>query len=156
MKAIILIVSLFVFSGAYSQEKILRLSNPETGKETVFKQNESVKIKTVDGNKIKGKLTIAADNRILINNNPVPVSHIEKIKRHPVALSVVVSAGLFLIGAYTVLGGTLILAWSGDTIGALLIHAGVASFATGIFLPNLYPHSVGKNASTIKIETLYE
>lgn len=156
MKAILLVVGLLIVSGAFSQEKILRLSNPETGKESVFKQNESIKIKTVQGEKIKGNLSIADDNQIMINNIPVPVSTIEKIKRHPVALNVVVTAGLFLIGAYTVFGGWLILAWSGEAIGALLVHAGAASFATGIILPNLYPHTVGENASVIKIETLHE
>ena len=157
MKALsFLVVCILVAASAFSQEKILRLSNAETGKETVFNQNESVKIKTVQGEKIKGELTIAYDNQIMINNIPVPVSAIEKIKRHPVALNVLVTASLFLIGAYTVFGGWLILAWSGEGIGALLIHAGAASFVTGIILPNLYPHTVGENASVLKIETLHE
>jgi hypothetical protein len=152
---LLLVVGLLVVSGAFSQEKVLSISNAETGKESVFKQNESIKIKTVEGDKIKGNLSITDENQIMINQILVPVSSIEKIKRHPVALNILVSAGLFLIGAYTVFGGWLILAWSGEGIGALLIHTGVASFATGIFLPNIY-HTVGKNASILKIETLYE
>jgi len=64
-----------------------------------------VKVKTLHGGKIKGKLFIADENQIMIKNILIPVSNIEKIKRNPLALNVLVSGTLFIIGGYGVLGG---------------------------------------------------
>ncbi len=157
MKALsFLVVCFFVAASAFSQEKVLSISNAETGKVTVIKQNERVKIKTVQGEKMKGNLFIADDNQVMINNISIPISTIEKIKRHPLVLNILVSGTLFVFGAYAVFGGWLILAWSGEGIGAIILHSGAAFITTGIIFPNLYPNTVAENASNIKVETLPE
>jgi hypothetical protein len=156
MKAIFLAVCLLVAASTFSQEKILSITNAETGKVTVFNQNERVKIKTIQGDKIKGNLLITDDNQIMIKDILVPVSNIEKIKRHPLLMNIFVSGTLFIFGAYAIFGGWLILAWSGDAIGAIILHTGAAFIATGIIAPNLFPNLVEKNASNIKVETVLQ
>ena len=156
MKALLLAGCLLVVFSAFSQEKVLSISNAETGKVTVFKQNERVKIKTLQGGKIKGTLFIADDNQIMIKNILVPISNIEKIKRNPLVLNILVSGTLFIIGGYGVLGGLVVLAWSGEALGAILLLTGAASITAGILSPNFLPNTVIGSNSNIKVETLHE
>jgi hypothetical protein len=156
MKALLLAVCFLVVFSAFSQEKVLSISNSETGKVTVFKQNERVKIKTLQGGKIKGTLFIADDNQIMIKNILVPISNIEKIKRNPLVLNILVSGTLFFIGGYGVLGGLVVLAWSGEALGAILLITGAASITAGILSPNFLPNTVIGSNSNIKVETLLQ
>ncbi|MEE4285096.1 MAG: hypothetical protein V2I31_03070 [Mariniphaga sp.] len=156
MKAFLLAVCFLVVFSAFSQEKVLSISNSETGKVTVFKQNERVKIKTLQGGKIKGTLFIADDNQIMIKNILVPISNIEKIKRNPLVLNILVSGTLFFIGGYGVLGGLVVLAWSGEALGAILLITGAASITAGILSPNFLPNTVIGSNSNIKVETLLQ
>jgi hypothetical protein len=156
MKALLLAVCFLVVFSAFSQEKVLSISNSETGKVTVFKQNERVKIKTLQGGKIKGTLFIADDNQIMIKNILVPISNIEKIKRNPLVLNILVSGTLFIIGGYGVLGGLVVLAWSGEALGAILLITGAASITAGILSPNFLPNTVIGSNSNIKVKTLLQ
>lgn len=156
MKALLLAGFFLVVFSAFSQEKVLSISNSETGKVTVFKQNERVKVKTLHGGKIKGKLFIADENQIMIKNILIPVSNIEKIKRNPLVLNVLVSGTFFIIGAYGVLGGLVVLAWSGEALGAILLLTGAASITAGILSPNFLPNTVIGSNSNIKVETLLQ
>jgi hypothetical protein len=156
MKALLLAACFLVVFSAFSQEKVLSISNSETGKVTVFKQNERVKIKTLQGGKIKGTLFIADDNQIMIKNILVPISNIEKIKRNPLVLNILVSGTLFIIGGYGVLGGLVVLAWSGEALGAILLITGAASITAGILSPNFLPNTVIGSNSNIKVETLLQ
>ncbi len=115
-----------------------------------------MKIKTLQGGKIKGTLFIADDNQIMINNILIPISTIEKIKRNPLVLNILVSGTFFIIGGYAVLGGLVVLALSGEALGAIILHSGAAFITSGIIFPNLYPNTVAENASNIKVETLPE
>ena len=71
-------------------------------------------------------------------------------------MNILVSGTLFIFGAYAVFGGWLILAWSGEGIGAIILHTGAAFIATGIIFPNLFPNIVEENASNIRVGTLRE
>lgn len=154
MKALLLVVCFFVVTNVFSQEKFLSISNTETGKVSVFKQNERVKVKTQQGGKIKGNLLIVDENQIMIKNILIPISNVEKIKHNPLVLNVLISGTFFIIGAYGVLGGLVILAWSGEALGAIALITGAASITAGILSPNFLPNTVIGNNSNITVGTV--
>ena len=153
MKSMLLVICVMLVTNVFSQEKFLSISNNETGKVSVFKQNERVRVKTMQGGKIKGNLFITDDNQIMIKNIMIPLTSIERIKRNPLALNILVSGTLFIIGAYGVLGGLVVLAWSGEIIGAIALITGTASITAGILSPNFLPATYVNHTSTIKIGT---
>lgn len=154
MKSMLLVICVLLVTNVFSQEKFLSISNNETGKVSVFKQNERVRVKTLQGGKIKGNLFITDDNQVMIKNILIPITSIERIKRNPLALNILVSGTLFIIGVYGVLGGLVVLAWSGETIGAIALITGAASITAGILSPNFLPNKVIGNNSNIKVGTI--
>ena len=157
MKAMLLVIVLLIATSAFSQEKYLSISNSKTGNETVFKQNQSIRIKTIQGGKVNGKLQILDDERIMVGKIMVPILNIEKIKQNPLILNILVSGTLFIIGVYGVLGGLVFLAWNGEVIGAIaLIAGGVATFTARILSPNFLPAVKIPGNNTIKVKTLME
>ncbi|HKI90471.1 MAG TPA: hypothetical protein VKA38_15705 [Draconibacterium sp.] len=157
MKAMFLIIALIIATSAFSQEKYLSISDSSTGKETVFKQNQRIRIKTIQGGKVNGKLQIVDDKQIMVGNMVVPILNIEKIKHNPLLLNVLVSGTLFILGVYGVLGGLVFLAWNGEVIGAIALFAGgVATFTAGILSPNFLPAAKILGNNKIKVKTLME
>jgi hypothetical protein len=133
------------------------ISNSKTGKETVFKQNQRIRIKTIQGGKVNGKLQILDDERIMVGKIMVPILNIEKIKYNPFILNILVSGTLFIIGVYGVLGGLVFLAWNGEVIGAIALFAGgVGTITAGVLSPNFLPAVKIPGNNTIKVETLME
>ncbi|MBT3386234.1 MAG: hypothetical protein HN778_14610 [Prolixibacteraceae bacterium] len=156
MKSLFWVIAFFVTTNVYSQEKSLSISNIETGKVSVFKQNERVRVKTLQGGKIRGNLFIMDDNQIMIKNIIIPISNIERIKPNPLILNILISGSLFIIGAYGVLGGLVVLAYYGELWAAGIILGGAGSFVGGILSPNFLPAIIINNTSTIKVETMLE
>ena len=108
--------------------------NQTSKKEVVIKENRRIKIKTKDGQKISGRFKIE-NNSILINNQLIPLSDIEGIKRNPLLTTALTSGFFIFTGALTVGFGTIIGAFV-NTRGFLLAIPGAAMIFTGIKSPN--------------------
>lgn len=99
MKLTLLLSICLLFVGTlFSQEKALKITNPSSDKEVVIKENKSIRIKITDGRKFSGRFTIRDANTIVIKNIPFKLSEIEKIKRHPLVMKVLISGVSFYIG----------------------------------------------------------
>ncbi len=153
----LLAVVLLFATSTFSQEKYLSILNSDSGKEMVFKQNQRIRIKTIQGGKVNGKLQIVDDEQIMVGNMVVPIINIEKIKRNPLLLNVLVSGTLFIIGIYGVLAGLVYIAWTGEVIGAIALFAGgVATFIAGILSPDFLPAAKVHGNNKIQVKTVME
>jgi hypothetical protein len=152
MKTMLLAIGLLIATSAISQEKYLSITNLETGKEKVFKQNHRVKIKTLQGGKLKGNLLITDENQVMISNINIPLSNIERIKRNPLALNILVSGTLIYFGVFGVIGGIAVTLWSGTVAGLLLIIPGAGLIYGGLLSPNFLPaiKTTGNNKIIVK------
>ena len=153
MKAVLFIIALVVSIGAFSQEKHLSILNSTTGKEKVFKQNQRVRIKTVQGGKIKGNLLIVDENQIMVKNIMIPIASIERIKPNPIVMNVLVSGTLFIIGGYGILGGLVVLAWTGSGIGYVALLTGATSITGGVLSPNVLKATTVNSTTKISVAT---
>lgn len=151
-----MVIAFFVATNIYSQDKYLSISNAGSDKISVFKENKRVRVRTIQGGKINGKLQIIDDNQIMIGKVIVPISSIAKIKQNPVLLNVIVSGTLLVIGVAGVVGGLVILAWSVEAFAAIPILLGAGSFTGGILSPNILKGTKILNSTTIKVGTVME
>ncbi|NQU51799.1 MAG: hypothetical protein HQ522_04605 [Bacteroidetes bacterium] len=156
MKTILFAIVFFMATNVNSQEKYLSITNSESGKVSVFKENKRIRVKTINGGKLSGKLKIMDNDEVMIKNVIVPITSIARIKNNPLVLNVLVSGSLFIIGGYGVIGGLVVIAWSGSAIGAIPILIGAGSFAAGILSPNFLPATNIYKNTNIKVVDLIE
>ena len=154
MKLLLVVVAFFVFTNVNAQDKFLRISNQESNKSSVFKENKRVRVKTIQGGKLNGKLQIVNNQEVMIGKVIIPFSSIKKIKHNPLVANIFISGTLLIIGAYGVLGGLVILAWSGDVIGAAAIGIGAGFGTAGILSPNILRATNIDNQTNFSIETM--
>jgi len=122
----------FIF---FAQEKQLQITKIKDGKTFVIKENKRVKIKTVDGEKLFGRLKFVDNNTLLIDEKTLPLEAIKYIKNRSLATSIIATS-LIVVGSLT-LGFSSVIAIV-DTQAALITSIsslGVTTFA--ILLPNL-------------------
>ena len=133
MKYIILFLFIpFIF---FAQEKQLQITNSKDGKTFVIKENKRVKIKTIDGEKLFGRLKFIDDNTILIDEKTLTLEQIKFIKKRSLATAIVATS-LIVVGSLT-LGFSSVIAIV-DTQAALITSIsslGLTTFA--ILLPSL-------------------
>lgn len=74
---------LFVFFSiiCFSQEKYFVILNNKNQKEIVINENKRIIVKTIDGNKLIGKLNIVDKNTIKINDELIILDSIHTIKQ---------------------------------------------------------------------------
>ncbi len=85
-------------STARAQSKHMKLTERETGKEVILKENTRVRVKAEEFRRA-GRLKIMEGDQLMIRNKVLNVSDIQKIKRQPLAMIIVVDGGLLLISA---------------------------------------------------------
>lgn len=99
---------LLLVSNILAQERVLVITNLETHKEKSFKENSRIKIKTLSGGKLVGRLQIIDENSIRLRGVTVSLSDIEKVKKHPLIASIGHSVGMTALGVGTVAVGALL------------------------------------------------
>ena len=135
-KYILLSLCLSIVSIAIAQKQALEISNSETNKQIIIKENKRIKIMTTSGQKISGKFTIKDQNSMLIRNQTIHFLDIASIKRDPLVLSIFTSGFLIYAGALTVGIGTIIGIFV-ESSGFLLAFPGAAMIYGGIQSPNV-------------------
>lgn len=133
--SILILIGFLFFQQAFSQNKAIRIVNNETQKETIIKEHKRIRLKTIDSNKISGKFSIIDNENILIRSKTINLNDIEKIKRNPLLMTIVVDGLLIYAGAAMVVLPLFLTLLSGDTLaiffwgvpGAGLIYSGIKS-----------------------------
>lgn len=155
MKSLFIIMALFITATAFSQEKFLSFTKTQTGEEILIKENVRIRLKTIDGKRLKGRVLFTQDNMLEIKGEKVSLESIEKIKRNPLLLTIVVDGALiYYAGAVTIIG-LYIYAFTGEAaflIAAIPLTGGLI-YATAKS-PNIIPAYQMKNYKDIKIVSL--
>lgn len=135
-KIFFLFISLFFINIATSQNNAIKITNLNTNKEKVIKENKRIKLKTSDGRKVKGRFKVENDSTIIIDGTRINITDIEALKRNPLLTSILTSGFLIYAGAITagfgVLIGVLV-----DSTAFWLVLPGAAMLYTGIKSPNI-------------------
>lgn len=151
MKTSLILVILFIATNVFSQEKYLSITNLNNGKESLIKENSRIKLKTIEGKKLKGKFQISDDNQIILSSVTIPLNTIEKIKRNPLALNIAVSGILFVGAGLAAYAGLAVAVFGGgETFFYSLPIVGGLLFA-GVKSPNILPAYQMNNNLKIKI-----
>jgi hypothetical protein len=138
MKNIIpLLFTLMIGHQAISQESGLQITNYAQEKVIFMKENQRVKIQTIEGQKITGKFSIQDLNTILVGDATIQLSEIESIKRNPFVTSVLVGSSLIYLGSVTI-GLAAIAGVFADSNAFLVAIPGAALIYAGIKSPNFY------------------
>ncbi|MBN1650197.1 MAG: hypothetical protein JW857_02645 [Bacteroidales bacterium] len=152
MKTALILIVLFISTQVFAQEKYLSITNLNNGKETRIKENSRIKLKTLDGEKLKGKFQISDDNHIRLASQTIPLNHIDKIKRNPLVMTIAVD-GILLVGAGASAYVGLALAIFGGSGTLLYTLPFVGGFIYGAAKsPNILPAYQRKNNLQIEIK----
>tara|TARA_B100001059_G_C17287424_1_gene311110 strand:- start:65 stop:418 length:354 start_codon:yes stop_codon:yes gene_type:complete len=90
-KLLLLIIGLFFINVAMSQNNALKITNLNTNKEKIIKENRRIKLKTSDGRKIKGRFKVENNSNIIIDDVRINLTDIEELKRNPLLTSILTS-----------------------------------------------------------------
>ena len=138
-----------------AQKRALEISNSETNKQILIKENKRIKIVTTDGQKRSGRFTFENDNTLIIRNQSFSFSDIASIKRDPLLLSIFTSGFLIYAGAITIGVGTIIGIFA-ESSGFLLAIPGAAMIYAGIKSPNVLKNYKSDSNWSFKVIELTE
>lgn len=133
-KTVFLFSFLFFINLISAQVKAIKITNENTQKEKIIKDNKRVKVFTVDGRKLKGRFKIE-DNSILIQGESIDLSDIIAMKRNPLLISVVTGSFLVYLGALTA-GIGILIGLISDSTAFLLTIPGAGLIYAGLKPPN--------------------
>lgn len=133
-KTVFLFSFLFFINLISAQVKAIKITNENTQKERIIKNNKRVKVFTVDGRKLKGRFKIE-DNSILIQGESINLSDIIAMKRNPLLISVVTGSFLVYLGALTA-GIGILIGLISDSTAFLLTIPGAGLIYAGLKPPN--------------------
>ncbi len=134
-KILLFIISLFFFNQIIAQNQAIKITNINTNKEKIIKENKRIKLKTFDGRKIKGRYKIENNSTIVVDNVRIDLSEIDSLKRNPLLTSIFTSGFLIYGGAITAGFGVLIGVLANSAAFWLTIPA-AGMIYTGIKSPN--------------------
>ncbi len=152
MKSLFIIIALFITATAFSQEKFLSFTKTKTGKEILIKENARIRLKTIDGKKLRGRVRFTEDNMLEIRGEKISLENIEKIKRNPLLLTIVVDGALIYFAGAAAVIGLYIYAFTGEAaslIAAIPVTSGL--IYTSAKSPNIIPAYQLQNYTDIKI-----
>ncbi|ARV08277.1 hypothetical protein BTO05_00965 [Winogradskyella sp. PC-19] len=143
-KILLIIISLFFFNQIIAQNQAIKITNINTNKEKIIKENKRIKLKTFDGRKIKGRYKIENNSTIVVDNVRIDLSDIDSLKRNPLLTSIFTSGFLIYGGAITA-GFGFIIGILADSTAFWLVLPAAGMIYTGIKSPN-----INKNHKTDK------
>ena len=134
-KICLIIVGLCFFNVVMSQNQVIKLTNINTNKEKIIEAPKRIKIKTIDGRKIKGRLRIEDSKTISVDHVKIALTDVAELRRNPLLTSILTSGLLIYGGSLTVGFGALIGVLVDPTAFWLLVPA-AGMIYTGIKAPN--------------------
>ena len=143
-KLFLLIISVFFFNAAMSQNNIIKITKLNTNKEKIIKENRRIKLKTSDGQKIKGRFKVENNSTIIIDDVRINLSDIEELKRNPRLTSILTSGFLIYVGTITA-GFAVLIGALADSNAFWFVLPAVGMIYTGLKSPN-----INKNHKTDK------
>ena len=99
---VLIVISLFCFNQFVAQNQAIKITNTTTNKVKVIKENKRIKLKTFDGETIKGRFTITDNNTITINGLQFNLADIEALKRNPLFTTLFTSGFFIYLGSVTI------------------------------------------------------
>ena len=126
---------LFVHT-VFAQKKAIKITSETSKREIVIKENKRVKVRTLDGQKIKGRLKIVDSQTILVQDQEIDLANILQIKRNPLLLNLF-TGGVLIYTGTIVAGFGAIIGIFIDSAGYWLIPPGLALIAGGTMTPNI-------------------
>jgi small nuclear ribonucleoprotein (snRNP)-like protein len=136
-RLILLFLILFFLNGLIAQEKALEIFDEITAKEIIIRENKRIRIKTFEGEKISGRFKIFDNETIILKNETIKLSQIEKIKKNPLVVSIITNGILFYCGVALIGVSVFIYAFSGDVASFLFTIPAAVSIYGGIKSPNI-------------------
>ena len=122
MKKILFFVLFLTTLTAFSQQKAIEITNKNNGKTRFFKENQRLKIRTLDEKKHVGRWHFSDKQTIQIGIQSIKIDSIRSIKRQTAVLGTV-KTGVLIAGLAT-MSASLASAKSGNNNAFLLFVAG--------------------------------
>lgn len=133
MKNTIYLLALLLSTFVFAQQRIIEVTNIQTGKVKFFEENQRIKIRTLDRKKHIGTLKFGDGQSIVIKEQSIKIDSLQSIKNQPKALAsiktVVLAAGLATVASSLVAASDgndsafmLFAVGAGVTIGAGLLE----------------------------------
>lgn len=123
----------FFFNVAIAQNNAIKITNLNTNKEKIIKENRRITLKTSDGRKIKGRLKLENDKTFIINDVLINLADIEELKRNPLFTSIF-TTGVLVYGGVVLAGFSILVGVFGESTAFLLtipaagmVYAGLKS-----------------------------
>lgn len=138
------ICTLFVFTSVIAQKQAIKITNTNTAKEKIIKENKRIKLQTIDGRKIKGRFQVENNNTIIVDGFKIDLNDINELKRNPLLTSVLTSSFLVYMGGITA-GFAVIIGVLADTSAYWLLAPAAGLVYVGTKSPN-----INKNHKTEK------
>lgn len=130
---------IIVTTASFAQENILQLEHQERGVTRTIKEHKRIRIKTIGGDKYKGRFTIIDSQTIAIQGVSIPISDIEKIKRDPLLLTALATSGFVYLGVIVVGVGAIVAIFVDGTSSIPFFAAGGGLGALGLLRPSYLP-----------------
>ena len=99
---IIPLLILFVAFGGFAQEAALLMRQSTTGEQVAFEETRRITIKTVDGQKHKGKFRVVDNHHIQIKDHVIPLDSIVLIRSNSMFRAIASTAFFLYLGAISV------------------------------------------------------
>ncbi|MGC6479424.1 MAG: hypothetical protein ACON42_03495 [Flavobacteriaceae bacterium] len=137
---------------ATAQIKGIRIFNEDTKQEIIIEENKRIRVKTIDGQRISGRFQLIDNESFLLKGNIIKLTEIEKIKKNPIMVSLLVDGLLVYVGSAMVFIPILLYPFNGDSGALYYIIPGTALLYAGKKSPNFlvgYTKSKGWNYQII-------
>ena len=133
-KRLLLAFTLLLTTLMPAQEQALKITNTISQKEVIIKENKRVKITTLDGTKIKGRIQIK-NNSIFIKDKQIDLNTIAIIRKNPLLTSLL-TTGVFVYAGVITAGVGVIIAAFGNPSALWLLVPAAGLIYTGIKSPS--------------------
>lgn len=125
MKNSIYLALLFLSFTVFSQNKTIEIINIKTGKVKVFKENQRVKIRTLDHKKWVGNLKISDSLHFTVDNQKIQLDSLQSFKNQPKVLGTIKT--VVLISGLAIVGTSIIAATGGSESAFMLFVVGAGT-----------------------------
>ncbi|MFP4847024.1 hypothetical protein [Winogradskyella sp. PE311] len=134
-KNFLIAISLLFFNIIIGQNNAIKITNINSNKEKIIKENKRIKLTTFDGRKIKGRFKIENSSTIIIDDVRIDLPDIDSLKRNPLLVSIFTS-GFLIYGGAVMAGFGVLIGVLVDSAAFWLTIPAAGMIYTGIKSPN--------------------